>query len=217
MTRNIRMKRVLSMLLLLLCMANLLALPASATEVSAEVKVYQRFKCNATAPKDVGYFKYRLTYLGSNSDENPVKEKVSDFTMYRNDDHSLQFTFNHAGVYTYRLEPRIPDTRMKYVKYDKTVYTIRAYVSNENDGLKVKFTFENNKGDKVDTLQFGQKYVLEYEVPDTGDTMNLPLYISVMVLSAGAIIVLFLLKRKKERQDQDTSEELEESQEKTEE
>lgn len=202
MHRNSRMKRALTLLMLLVCLVNLLVLPASAAEVTGKITVSQKLKRNAILPAEVGSFYYRLTYLGDNDDTETVQKVLTDFGLYRNDDHKLEFTYSHAGIYTYRLEHLMPEKKADFVTYDKTVYIIRAYVTNEGNGLKVRYTVEGKDGEKVDAITFKHKYLLPTDVPDTGDQMNLGLYVGIMVLSAGTIIVLFLLKRKKKKEQQ---------------
>lgn len=217
MISNYGLKRILAVVLLMLCMTNLISIPANAAEVSGKLTVVQTVKKNASLPVAERYFNYRLTYVGSNDDSDSQENASTEFSIYMNDSEEVKFTFQHAGIHTYRLEHVPPAKKLSYMTYDRTVYIIRAYVSNDNDGLSVKFTIEDENGEKVDTIAYRHIYSVPTDSPKTGDQMNLGLYCSVMVLSAGAIVILFLLKRKKNRQNQDTSEELVESQEKTEE
>lgn len=206
MKRKNYFRRILSLLLLLVCMTNLTAIPAIAAEVGGKLTVHQTVKKNASLPLDSRYFDYRLTYVGSNDDADGQSGAGTTFDIYMNGSEELKFTFSHAGIHTYRLEHVKPENKLSYLTYDDSVYLIRAYVSNEGSGLAVKFTIENAKGEKVDKIAFKHVYNVPTDAPKTGDQMNLTLYCSIMALSAAAIVVLFLLKRKKDKQNQDSGE-----------
>ena len=175
---------------------------------------------------------YSLKALGTDT---PMPEGAGEngyiFTLRGSQDVQVgPIEYTHGGVYEYTLSPEISEK--EYYTYDTSVYHVKVYVKNTQDGdLTALVVMENGHGEKVDSASFehnftGPEPVIETEpetqpqtqpqteesqsepqpqkaqIPKTGDVMNLPLWTGILAVSAGVII--FAAVRKKKTQDENT-------------
>lgn len=108
-------------------------------------------------------------------------------------DGSFTFTtlvFDAEGVYTYTAEEI--DGQLEGVTYDDAVYTVTVTVTDDGKGGFISTTVISG-GTDTTKLAFANSYEAPpTDIPDTGDEMDLVLWISMMAFSAAAIVVLLL-------------------------
>lgn len=117
----------------------------------------------------------------------------------------LDFNFLHAGLYEYKIFTK--SENVGNYEYDKAVYTIKIYVSNdEKGGLSNQMIVENEEGLKSSKLEFIHKYdegntpnnetPPSGKNPETGDKNNMYLWLLISSISL-SLIFLVMKKRKK--------------------
>lgn len=109
--------------------------------------------------------------------------------------HFPRIGYDRAGVYTYTI--RQWKGRDPRCRYDDRVYALTVYVTNAGGGLETSAVLGLDGGDGKQTeAVFVNRYDHEPgDVPQTGDSSNLPLY---GAMAGGSLLVLLLLARKRE-------------------
>lgn len=107
--------------------------------------------------------------------------------------------FDKAGTYTYTMSEYV-DNRPAVI-YDKSVYTIRVKVASDREKQGDYYAdvsyWKNGRPCDEDDLIFANKSVTE--VPFTGDTFRMTLWISIMVISLAGVVVLGVVYLKKHK------------------
>lgn len=109
--------------------------------------------------------------------------------------------YPHVGIYQYTIHQ--DKGERSSVKYDKKVYDVTVYVTNNADysGLEVTVAMRYEEdGEKMDKAVFVnyRKPDLPPNVPQTNDESNFPLYLGLSVASIVVLIGLFLTRKKEE-------------------
>lgn len=192
---------VLSAVTLVMCLMTM-ALPALAagnTEVSIPVTV----ALTGTKPKPEE--KYTIE-LESTPAGQPMPTK-STMTITGADKDSFKIQFDTVGVYYYTITQK-PGTNKKCT-YDKTVYLVEVYITNNQDmtGLEstvlvykqidMKDTADGQTDSKkVDEILFTNKYKVQSSgTPKTGDESSPLLYGMLIALGLGILLALFFTRR----------------------
>ena len=202
MKRRTNFNRILAAALLLVCLMGVFApcVQAAQDGVSGTVTVAQEFKyTNGRKPTAGEQFSYRITYLGDLAAGEEAKEVVKDFTLDGDAATTFGFSYEHAGIYQYRVEQVVEKERTNYV-YDRAVYTIYAYCENVDEELTLRFVVTDEDGDKLDSIVYHNAYNAPAEggTPHTGDTMRPLLWLAALLISGSAMLILVLVSRKKE-------------------
>ena len=109
-----------------------------------------------------------------------------------------EMIFTVAGTYEYVIT-EVNDHLEGYT-YDETVYTVTYIVEQDGNDLKATRLFRKNGQDvSIATFEFNNTYTAPIP-PDTGDSVNVAFWMSLMVSSLMAmIVVLFPKKRRNAR------------------
>lgn len=140
----------------------------------------------------------------------------------------FSITYDTVGIYNYKIYQLVGENPNPKCHYDKTVYDVVVYVTNNTDytGLETTvciYPLKEGKGDvefkpnedgtiinpsgtepvrgaKVNTAEFINKYwVAPANTPSTGDDSNVVLYALVSVLALATLTTgIVVLKRKKQ-------------------
>ena len=112
----------------------------------------------------------------------PVPEKT-EMTLKDGETGKFDINFTKVGIYDYIVKT-IPDERE--LNFDKTVYHVKIYVTDENEELAV--TFVISKGDD----KYGTNHLIfvntetekDVSSPESGDGSATEIYIYIMLFSA---------------------------------
>ena len=98
-------------------------------------------------------------------------------------------------TYTYTVA-EIPGKDSNFT-YDVQIYTMTVVVTGEDRQVQIDVSYKDATGNNVDGVSFTNVYK-ETPPPPTGDTMNLNIWILVMLIAAvGMCVVLIVAKRKR--------------------
>lgn len=192
---------VLSAVTLVMCLMTM-ALPALAAG-NTEVEIPVTVALTGTKPKpDEEYtIKLESTVTGQ-----PMPTK-STMTITGADTDSFKIQFNTVGVYYYTIT-QTPGTNKKCT-YDKTVYQVEVYITNNPDMTDLEPTVvvnkltdqkDNDDGQtdlsKVKEILFTNKYKVQSSgTPKTGDESSPVLYGVLIALGLGILLALFFTRR----------------------
>jgi len=201
MKRRTNFNRIAAAALLLVCLLGVFApcVQAAGDGVSGTVTIAQEFQyTNGKKPTAGEEFAYRITYLGDLAAGEEAKEVVKDFTLAGDAATTFGFSYEHAGVYQYRVEQVVEKERANYV-YDRAVYTIYAYCENVDDELTLRFVVTDEDGDKLDSIVYHNAYNAPAEggSPYTGDPIRMGLWFTALLVSGAGLLVLVLFAVKK--------------------
>lgn len=189
-------KKLLALFTALLCLV-LLAQTACAAELSTKIPV--KITVSGTEPSTPEKFHIRL-HADDASNPMPEGSENGAYTMTIAGEGSGSFSidFQKVGVYTYTVYQEKGDNPK--CTYDPEVYAVKAYVVNDGiGGKRVVINIYDEDGEKVDEIQFHNKYKVEpTDTPQTNDESNFPLYI---LLAAGDVLVLLALYLTREREE----------------
>ena len=103
------------------------------------------------------------------------------------------YTAADLGEYTYTVVETQGEAA--YVTYDKTVYTVKVKVSdNGQGGIAVEHTLVD-----AEKIAFTNLYEPVVDIPQTGDSFQLGMFLSLMILSSFGIAALTVCKKKEEK------------------
>lgn len=201
--------------LLLVC---LLPVRALAAEAEKAVSVQLPVSCTGTNTEET--FLYELTQ------QTTEYQTVESTTLSLKDGESGAFriTYTYPGVYRYTVRQAAGDDAA--TTYDKTVYTVDVYVQEDENGelsAEVVIYTQESTG-KMAELLFTNARELPTptptpsetpettettespeplggsDLPQTGDSAQLTLWVLLAAVSAAALILLAVLKRKKKEE-----------------
>lgn len=156
---------------------------------------------------------YEMTALDF---DNPMPEGSTDgrytFSLKGDKQAELAMTYDHGGVYRYQLRQTTKDAE-RYT-YDRAVYIVSVYINNgENGQLIPQVIVENEQKEKCEDILFENTYTVK-TVPatpgtsyqptgntdrtlvNTGDTTNVAIWITMLLIAFGGIVAILLLQRK---------------------
>lgn len=126
------------------------------------------------------------------------------FSIEGNDKQAdIPLSYTHAGVYVYTLRQITADAA--YYTYDKTVYTVTAYIQNDpSGGLTCQLIMENAHKEKCGEAVFrnsyhGPKTDDSSESPSTGEENDVALWVTLGVLSLAVMRFLSVAVKKRSR------------------
>lgn len=202
--RNIKEKVIRTMLLLNFIIFSVGKVHASTNEVVVDLPIQQIFKVEKNGSnqlKLIGTYEFtRLTR------ESPMPNGSNDNDVYpftmdgKNVTKKLSITFDHEGVYQYRLFQTTKDSE-KYI-YDKSNYTITVYVKNGADGKLISEVIaEKVDGKKCEELSFQNCYEekrtsnTQTQKPvQTGDNTYNDMWL--MIYSGSILGIIIFVKKK---------------------
>ncbi|MGU8435312.1 Spy0128 family protein [Clostridium perfringens] len=182
---------------------------AKETKLNVSVPVYQEIEVNGQRPESLNT---SVNYiLKRKNPEYPIPklDKLDEYIFEiegEKDSNTLNFSFTHAGVYEYEIWTKTKDEGNYH--YDNTLYILHIYVSNdENGGLNSQIMAEVGKGAKSTELKFYHTYKGQSkpeipilgELPHTGDTTRV--YLWMAVGSVSFILCFLLIKKKRKRKE----------------
>lgn len=118
-------------------------------------------------------------------------------------------TFDTVGVYDYTIS-QLPGSNKKCT-YDKQVYSVRVYVTNNADMTGLETTVilytadpdkDGDKAEKVDGVVFENKYPSDPNSPKTSDDST-PLLYAGLIAASVAVLVALVCTRKPKYSDED--------------
>ncbi len=176
-------------------------------KLNVSVPVYQEIEVNGQRPEKLNTSVNYILKRKNPDYPMPKLDKGEEYSFEiegENDSNTLNFSFTHAGVYEYEIWTKTKDEGN--YQYDKAVYTLHIYVSNDKKGgLNSQIIVEEGKGAKSTELKFyhtykGQpkpKIPIFGELPHTGDTTKV--YLWVVVGSVSLILCFVLIKKNHKR------------------
>ena len=105
----------------------------------------------------------------------------------------VTFSAAHIGQ-SYEFKVSEKNTGIKGMTYDKTVYTIKVQVQQNEDGT-IKTVINGQTADKA-AVQFTNVYE-ELVIPPLGDTFNILLPVALMLLSILGVVTVITMRKKK--------------------
>ena len=105
----------------------------------------------------------------------------------------VTFSAAHIGQ-SYEFKVSEKNTGIKGMTYDKTVYTIKVQVQQNEDGT-IKTVINDQVADKA-AVQFTNVYE-ELVIPPLGDTFNILLPVALMLLSILGVVTVITMRKKK--------------------
>lgn len=196
---------VLSAVTLVMCLMTM-ALPAlAAGEMEVEIPVTVKLTGTKPKPEEEYTIKLESTVTGQPM---PTGATGDAFTMTITgaDTDSFKIQFDTVGVYYYTIT-QTPGTNKKCT-YDKTVYQVEVYITNNQNmtGLEstvVVYKLTDKKDDdgqtdlsKVKEILFTNKYKVQSSgTPKTGDESSPVLYGVLIALGLGILLALFFTRR----------------------
>lgn len=197
---KLNIRRLASLLLVLVCLLSL-----SVTAQAAELKgVKVKITLSGTLPRPSERYKVALT-AQNQSDPMPAGSINGIYTMTfvgAGEQSIPTIAYPKVGVYSYTIR-QIPGTNRKCT-YDDAVYDLTVYVTNApGGGLEVSTTL-TCRGDekKLDTAVFTNRYKVENpDVPQTNDESNFPLYIGMAAASILVLVGLYLTRGREESEE----------------
>lgn len=189
-------KRICSRMLaalLLLCLLPLGQTVLAETEASFSVDV--QAQGNVPAKPET----YTLVLTGDEGAPMPEGSRDGQYTMQVEGSGVADFpaiAYESVGVYHYVITQK-PGTNSSCT-YDDTRYEITVTVTNQKSepGLEVTIAIRNSQTqEKVEQVVFRNDYAYPPEIPQTGESGNLPLMLGLWVCSL--LAVAFLWKQRK--------------------
>ena len=193
-------RHLFSFLMLFVCFL-LLVSPAFAAEDAAvaELTVSQSYLYpTGAAPKDASV-SYRLTAVDLDGDKpEPDNEYVPVFSLTGTESRTVALPFSEPGVYRFTLQPVIEKDAKNYT-YDKRVYQITVYVKYLEQKLVPTVVVADEDGGKLGAIEFQHRYQPPTDIPKTGDSADMTIWIQTAV---GSLIILagLLVVAQKRRQ-----------------
>lgn len=220
---NRKTQKMISLLLLPLLFAVLLVSgQVSAKGSSCQASIPVEVKVSGDEiPKGEEY----KVVLKAVSPEAPMPKKASITIEDEGEAEFGPMTYTVPGDYTYEVYQKAGST--KNFTYDKKTYTVTVRVVNdEKGGLKAEvWAVKDNSKNKTDTITFGNKYkapsdpgtskkhhhsgssvsqdpaapqsVLGLLAPQTGDSSNLVLWVSLLAASLLALTAMGVVRRRR--------------------
>lgn len=190
---------------LVMCLMTL-ALPALAAVKETEVDIPVTVALTGTKPKPEEEYTIELKSM----DATQPMPTNSTMTITGAKTDSFKITFNTVGIYKYTIT-QTPGTN-KNCTYDKTVYQVEVYITNNEDMTGLESTVvvykQTDKKDNTGDGQDGAKYEKAKEIlftnkykvqssgtPKTGDESSPMLYGVLIALGLGILLALFFTRR----------------------
>lgn len=166
-----------SLVLVLCIICSFLVFPVKsrADEVNKSITVEQVFKVQEDASIRET-FEYQLIALNNAPMPESAVADAYNFSISGNKKVALEFSFDKQGIYSYHLTQIVKDKIAGY-QYDQRVIYIDMYVFpiNQENGLEVTMTAQNEEGYKLEQVCFTNTYVTgKKEQPDKEAPSRLP-------------------------------------------
>lgn len=207
--------------------ADVVSTPAPVTKTPT-VTIPVEMKLTGTKPNPAET--YNIVIASDGAYPMPSGTTGSTYTLQITGEGKAAFsiTYDTVGIYTYKIYQLVGENPNPKCHYDKTIYDVVVYVTNNADYTGLETTVciyplkevkgdieikpnedgveinpngtEYVRGDKVANAEFINKYwVAPANTPSTGDESNVVLYALASVLALAALSTgLVVLKRKKQ-------------------
>ncbi len=138
-----------------------------------------------------------------------LEEGEFSFELYENDkkletvshDGSGKFVFtaiskDAAGEYVYTVREVVGQA--EGITYDTSVYVVKVTFTDQEDGtFKVDYTYLKG-ADEVDGVTFANVYTKPEEIPVTGDSFDLQMWLAILAVSGGCMVAVTVYKKKRD-------------------
>lgn len=188
---------------LVMCLMTL-ALPALAAGDAKEVEIPVTVALTGTKPKPEEQYTIELKSMVTGQ---PMPTN-STMTITGAKTDSFKIQFDTVGIYKYTITQKSGTN--KKCTYDKTVYQVEVYITNNEDMTGLEYAVvvykqidkKDNTDDgqtdlkKVDEILFTNKYKVQSSgTPKTGDESSPMLYGVLIALGLGILLALFFTRR----------------------